>query len=102
MSQEVEGDRPAGIPQEPRFTGFIRFTTEEDQTRGVGQILDIHGQINVHESPFPDSEQMVFGLNPRQYEILKQRLDEVGISHEVVEWPKGVDRPGSLPRGFTR
>ena len=90
------------IPVRERFTGFMRFSTPEDQIRGVGQIMEIPGQKNIHGSPFPDSEQMVFGLNSRQYEILKQRLNELGIGHEVMEWPKGVDRPGSLPRGFTR
>lgn len=98
---ENSANSPSGQDgeQETPFTGYIRF---KEEVTGFGLLRDIPGSFNILQSPVPDDKRLVCGISPGQYQILKRLLEENGVEHEMVEWPKDVKKPFVWPPGLSR
>lgn len=94
-------ERENNPAEERAFTGYFRFPDKEAELKGWIYVDQIPGSYNVLESPFAESEQMVYRMTSWQFKLLEKKLVGEGINFEVVEWPKDAKHPFVWPPGLS-
>lgn len=101
-SDESKGENENSLEEEPKFSGFLRFSKDKaEHLRAFHYLFRLPGSRNSLRSPFPDDKRVIYQVSYWQFELLEEVFKREKIYYELVEWPKYAKKPSLWPPGMS-